>query len=860
MSELEPTVGPYKPLKIIATGGMGRIYLCEDPIFKRKIALKRIRKELASYQVIRDRFIQEAKIASRLFHPSIIPIYNIYDKEDDLFYTMPYIKGRNFKELLKAVKLKEPGYQEFGSLSSLLRIFLQLCQVISYCHSQGIIHRDVKPENVIIGDFGQVFLVDWGLATYIHQVNQEIDLPSIDHKLTRPGKVVGTLSYMPPERLDEMQAHEHLDLYALGVILYQLLTLKMPFHRSSLEEFKKTREIEELLDLLEAAPYREIPAKLAIATKKCLAKTKSGRYKSVSNLINDIQSYIDGTSKWIYVDSLCTKDSKKWRFQEYIPFRQSLDLKSKDSHWVHMMMAKKGLSGHLKFEIKINFKEKFEGFGLLFCSPEKTHNLEEGYCVWISRQNGLSVKFFRYFVLLKQIELGNNNSCHFCVEKTGHTIRIFFNQKLIIEYTDPLPIVGNNIGILARNLHFSLNKFDLFTQSPQASISCLSVPDAFFATKQFDHAFDEYQKIANSFKGQQEGRQAVFRSSLTLQEKAKLCSCTTKKKEIIKESFSLLDCLNNTPAEPLSYVAKTLGHAQLGDENEEMKTLEIALRKHKSHPMIQIIEELCLLNFHQSLYKRRFVLFNLSYILSYHLPHTLERPDLYMHLKNLMQEQYSHREIKARIDIAPYFAFMLGKDKILDEIEHPDTPNLKHLLKGFTEKESADLLLQSFTKDNTRKLYILAEMLQLPSTYKKSKELIKKIEKEHGYNKQKKADILVEHYLYSRNFKKALALLNQTSCKVFYEGCIKATLQGEQAALNYFRQEKYPNTPKKSTLAIFHILKKKNYELVYFEKLVRARHMCLYYHSINSPKAKELDLELQKGCISAIESIRKEPL
>jgi eukaryotic-like serine/threonine-protein kinase len=840
MSELEDSIGPYKPIKVIATGGMGRIYLCEDPIFKRKIALKRIRKELASYQVIRDRFIQEAKIASRLFHPSIIPIYNIYEEKDDLFYTMPYIEGRNFKELLKAVKAKESGYQDFGSLASLMRIFLQLCQVICYCHSQGIIHRDVKPENVIIGEFGQVFLVDWGLATYVNQETKEIDLPSLDHKLTRPGKVVGTLSYMPPERLDEMQAHEHLDLYALGVILYQLLTLKMPFHRSSLEQFKKTREIEELLDLLEAAPYREIPAKLALASKKCLAKKKSMRYKSVSCLMQDIQSYIDGNSDWIYKNSLNIDTKGDWRFQEYIPFRQPLESEDKGMPWVHMMMAKKGLSGHLRFEINATIKKNFEGVGVLFCSPDKTHNLEEGYCVWISKKKGLKIRLFRYFVLLHEISVPDVDTFDICIEKTGHTIRLFFEHKLIIEYTDPLPIVGNNIGLLAKNLHFSFSKCDLFTQSPQASISCLSIPDAFFATKQFDHALDEYQKIAESFNGQQEGRQAIFRSSLALQEKAKACSCPKQKKALINDSFEILKCLEKTAAEPLSYVAKALGLCYLRQDSEEMKTLEIALRKHKSHPMIKIVEEHCLLSFHQSLYKRRFALFNLAYILSYHLPHTLLRPDLKLHLDKLVDTDYTFYPINSKDDLATYFAFMLGKDRILDEINTPLAHQLKssltHSTKIVSKKEKLELL--SYIQENL-----------LPSRFSSLDKQIRQLESTRSIPIEIKADLLAQYYLYTKNFKKVLALLEHTKAKHFYEGCLKAALQGESDALSYFQSLHLPSNLKRHNLAITHILDKKDLELVYVEKIARAKHMCLYYHTLNSNKAQTLERQLQEKSI-----------
>ena len=244
------SIGIYQIKNLIARGGMGEVFLAHDPVCERPVAIKRIRKEYLKYNSMKQRFLKEAKIAAQLSHPSIIPIHFIHQEDDEAYYTMPYIEGDTLKDILKeSIARRRAGdtpHPIGSSIPSLIRIFLSVCQAVSFSHSKKILHRDLKPGNIMVGKFGQVLILDWGLAKYDmeEEIEDDIEIPkSIPHELTRPGKAVGTLTYMAPERVFNHPSSVQSDIYSLGVILYQVLTLKTPFRRHSVKEFRKKCKI-----------------------------------------------------------------------------------------------------------------------------------------------------------------------------------------------------------------------------------------------------------------------------------------------------------------------------------------------------------------------------------------------------------------------------------------------------------------------------------------------------------------------------------------------------------------------------------------------------------------------------------------
>ncbi|HEX2583004.1 MAG TPA: protein kinase, partial [Chlamydiales bacterium] len=386
---LPARIGPYKILESLGRGGMGEVFLALEATFGRKVALKRIRPELQENQTIRRRFLREAKVASSLTHPSIVPILTIQIEPPDIYYTMPYVEGETLRQILRRTKEQEKAGEDLHpigrSIPTLSRIFLQVCEAIAYTHSKGILHRDLKPENIIVGKYGEVMILDWGIADFIDSLESDESLPEVrqeNEDLTRPGKITGTLAYMAPERIKGKSSSIQTDLYALGVILYQILTLQLPFQRKTIASFRKTVDSEQIVGPIEAAPYREIPHQLAAISMKCLAKAPADRFQSVEELITELKKSIEGRPEWILAGELNLKKKEDWQFQENVLLAKHLAITHNFdvTQWAALSISKMTFETNLRLDAKVKVLSKGEGIGFLLSVPPpgERESLEEG--------------------------------------------------------------------------------------------------------------------------------------------------------------------------------------------------------------------------------------------------------------------------------------------------------------------------------------------------------------------------------------------------------------------------------------------------------------------------------------------------
>jgi PAS domain S-box-containing protein len=222
----------YDRKSLHATGGMGQIWRAHDPYLDREIAMKVLRPDRVEDHQLRERFLQEARIMGQLSHPGIPPVHVLSEDERGTpYYVMKFIDGRTLEEAI-ADYHQQPTPLAFRDL---LRHFGDVCQTIAYAHSRGIIHRDLKPRNVMIGDFGETFVLDWGLAKRLEPTGATPPPGGrdSDQGLTQVGQILGTPAYIPPEQLAGHPAGPPTDLYALGVILYEILAGQPPHQGNS---------------------------------------------------------------------------------------------------------------------------------------------------------------------------------------------------------------------------------------------------------------------------------------------------------------------------------------------------------------------------------------------------------------------------------------------------------------------------------------------------------------------------------------------------------------------------------------------------------------------------------------------------
>jgi serine/threonine-protein kinase len=694
-------IDSYRIVRCLGKGGMGEVYLALDEAYGREVALKRVRPDLLQRTAIQERFLREARIAAQLSHPAIIPIYTIREGPEGIYYTMPCVEGETLKTILRLTreqeKRGEPLHSIGSSIPALIRIFLTVCQAIAYAHSKRVLHRDLKPENIIVGTFGEVLLLDWGLAECVgHPSEGWEEAEEEAEELTLPGKIVGTLTHMAPERALGEPASFLTDVYALGVILYQILTLRLPFLRRTLKEFRKHLEHERVIDPVEAAPYRDIPRQLAAIALKCLSPQRELRYQSVESLIADLESYSEGRPEWLEAAVLSTERSTDWEFQENVLLAKHVAITRGTTvmEWVSLMISRAPFMGNTKIETRIRLGPKGEGVGVVLALPEAKKRrglIEEGYCLWMEAE---ALKLFHAKVEVMHIEdagLGVAAWRQVRIEKTSHHIRLFLDGALRLNYISHTPLTGAHVGFLYKDADFDMEALQISTGSQNVTVSCLAVPDAFLANKDYAKAIEEYRRIAQSFPGRAEGREGTFRAGIALLEQG-LAERTKRRRELfLSQALEEFDTLRATPGGPLEYLGKSLVYHALDDIEEESKCLELALRKYSKHPLLPALAEHCVFRLHESAYKSRQEAYYMTLLALRHLPCIFSNPDN----QKLLDSLTTHWEPLPFIEPSPglpllavQLAFWLAKPLTLTELiatHTDDSPLVENALYALLE-------------------------------------------------------------------------------------------------------------------------------------------------------------------------------
>lgn len=670
-------IGPYQIIKPIAQGGMGEVWLGFDPLCRREVAIKIIRRDVKNHEFLRKRFLKEALFTSSLTHPGVITIYSISEENDTPYYTMPYIEGKTLKQIIKdaIANIIE------GSIPTFLPYFKLICQTIAYAHSKGVIHRDLKPENILIGKFGEVVILDWGLAVSDHEKEYEADKEELEAlekivkddlasiHLTKPGKIVGTLAYLAPERTQGVAASALTDIYALGVILYQLLTLHLPFHRLSLADFQKKFKYEKYLEPQEIAPYRDVPLRLSSIVKKCLAIKPEERYQSVEGLIHDLMSYMEGRAEWYEVSSLDVNKKEDWEFQEnvFVARHMAITRSFENAEWVSIMLSKTSFAENLKLDCDITIGAQGDGVGILFSVPEGAERQEpiEGYCLWLGSDRNPSSQLFRNtasVMLLPELVLQRGETYHISLEKRDHNIFCHINGSNRFTYISYLPLVGTHVGLISRDADFKISPLQVFISSHTLQVSCLAIPDAFLASKDYKRALAEYRRIGYSFPGHAEGREALFRAGITLLEQGRNSLIADDSKSFFDLALQEFARLHKTPGAPLEYLGKSLVYQASNDSESEIKCLEIALRRFPNHPLISAIKEQILYRLHETAKKSRPSAYRIILTALRQLPEVVETKEFQSLFENLI----NYWEVLPFFeDPIPLFSF----NKITDKTE-----------------------------------------------------------------------------------------------------------------------------------------------------------------------------------------------
>lgn len=310
----------YSDLKEMARGGNGILYSAYDQMVGRTVAIKTLWPSYRFDRSSRRRFLREARVTAQIEHPGTVPVYEIGDDYDfGIYYAMKRISGENFHAVLQRIGKGDEETLEAFPLRRRIEIVTATCRTLSFAHAIGVIHRDIKPDNIWIGNFGEVTLLDWGTAKVWgesnfddgrhqttpvrpqHSMPAQVNDVAVQHTSKRIGdmstltpakQLLGTPTYMSPEQIRNRDLDERSDIFSAGICLYEAMAIAEPFRGKNRDETFENICSRQPTPPSERSTQYLIPRRADEIVFKAIAKQPSARYDSMNQLIDDLDELI----------------------------------------------------------------------------------------------------------------------------------------------------------------------------------------------------------------------------------------------------------------------------------------------------------------------------------------------------------------------------------------------------------------------------------------------------------------------------------------------------------------------------------------------------------------------------------------
>ena len=287
---------------LVATGGMGAVHVVLDRAIGRRMAMKTMHAMLRDDDRMLRLFLREARTTGLLDHPNIVPVYDVGEKDGALYFTMKLVSGRTLREVIRE---HPEGVREMNLLFNLLDVVVKMCDALAFAHSRGVVHCDIKPANVMLGEFGEVYLMDWGIArvrgtqpdraSYIPPPSEEVP-PSNN----TGDAVLGTASYMSPEQAEgnRVLLDARSDVFSLGAVLYDILCGRPPYRGQSYDETLSLARAATWVPPSTLVGEGNVPPELERIVLKAMARHRSDRYENAGALKPDLLRFMRGGAEF----------------------------------------------------------------------------------------------------------------------------------------------------------------------------------------------------------------------------------------------------------------------------------------------------------------------------------------------------------------------------------------------------------------------------------------------------------------------------------------------------------------------------------------------------------------------------------